>query len=136
MLSGSVICRSIGPMEEPPVLVTVTLASMVSPGRTGSGFTSIARFSGGTVDVGLWLGVGVGVARAVDVVVGVWLGVGESTGVDDGVSVFASVAVWDGVSVAVAVGVSVAVWVMVGVCDGVEDTADVAVAVGVKRRLS
>lgn len=66
---------------------------MVSPGRTGSGLTSIARLSGGSVAVGLLLAVGVGVMVAVDVIVDVLVAVGVSLGLD----VVVGVGVWGGV---------------------------------------
>src|SRR6185369_662451 len=62
---GSTVSSMSGPMTAPPVLVMVTLTSTVSPGRTGSGLTSTARLSGGSVAVGVLLGVVVAVVVGV-----------------------------------------------------------------------
>ncbi len=142
---GRVACRVRPWSVEPPVFEMVKVASMISPGRTGSGFTSMARFSGGSVAVGVldgdgvWVIVGgtvavnVDVAVAVNVRVVVTVGVAVRLGV--AVRVGVAVVVDDAVGVADTVGVLVTVAVSAGV--GVRVTVAVAgTEVGVKRRTS
>lgn len=96
-----------------PLLVIVTMYTMLLPRGTGSARSVIviarSMISGVLVGVGVSVGVLVGVA--VGVLVGVDVGVSVCVGVD--VGVFVGVAV--GVSVGVVVGVSVAVLVGVSV---------------------